>query len=122
MEYDIFISYRREGGKEIARIIKAELEKMGFSVFLDFDELNDGHFEKYIIQAIDSSSVFMLILSPNALDLCIDEDDWVRKEIEYAIKKDCHIVPINPDQKFNGYPNVLPETIQKNYLIIKYQI
>lgn len=113
MEYDIFISYRREGGKEIARIIKAELEKMGFSVFLDFDELNDGHFEKYIIRAIDSSSVFMLILSPNALDLCIDEDDWVRKEIEYAIKKDCHIVPINPDQKFNGYPNVLPETIQK---------
>lgn len=112
MEYDIFISYRREGGREIARVIKAELEKMGFSVFLDFDELNDGHFEKYIIQAIDSSSVFMLILSPNALDLCIDEGDWVRKEIEYAIKKNCHIVPINPDQKFVGYPNALPETIQ----------
>lgn len=113
MEYDIFISYRHEGGREIARVIKAELEKMGFSVFLDFDELNDGHFEKYIIQAIDSSSVFMLVLSPNALDLCIDEGDWVRKEIEYAIKRNCHIVPINPDQKFVGYPNALPETIQK---------
>lgn len=29
--YEIFISYRREGGAHYARILKAELEKRGFN-------------------------------------------------------------------------------------------
>lgn len=49
MHYDIFISYRRATGKNFARIIKPELEKRGFSVFLDFDELKDSVFDKRYI-------------------------------------------------------------------------
>ena len=35
MAYDIFISYRRDGGKELARPLKSELELRGYRVFLD---------------------------------------------------------------------------------------
>ncbi len=40
-EYDIFISYRRVGGKDNARLLKAELQSRNLKVFLDFDELRD---------------------------------------------------------------------------------
>ena len=111
MKYDIFISYRREGGKEIARIIKSHLDAHGFSAFLDFDELKDGVFDERIMNAIDEAPVFMFILSGHSLDRCVNEEDWVRKEIEYAVSKGKHIVPVNPDGEFKYLPDDLPETI-----------
>ena len=53
MKYDIFISYRRGGGKDIARMLKESLTSKGYNVFLDFDELKDGYFDEKIIHAID---------------------------------------------------------------------
>ena len=94
MKYDVFISYRREGGKEFARSIKAALELRGFSVFLDFDELKDGIFDNRILEAIEASPVFLFILSNGSLDRCANEDDWVRKEVEHAYSHGRHIIPI----------------------------
>lgn len=111
MKYDIFISYRREGGREIARTIKSYLDARHYSVFLDFDELKDGVFDERIINAIDNSKVFIFILSPNSLDRCVNDDDWVRKEIEYAASRNKHIIPVNPDGRFAGVPSGLPDTI-----------
>lgn len=111
--YDIFISYRREGGADKARILKTELEKRGFSVFLDFDELKDGFFDERIIHAIKSTPIFMILLSQNALDRCGEEGDWVCKEIEYAIKTERHIIPINPDRSFSYFPISTPPFIVK---------
>ena len=110
-KYDIFISYRREGGADKARVLKTELEKRGFSVFLDFDELKDGYFDERIMNAISSTPIFMILLSQNALDRCGEEGDWVYKEIEYAIKTNRHIIPINPDKTFNGFPISAPPFI-----------
>ncbi len=112
-KYDIFISYRREGGADKARVLKTELEKRGFSVFLDFDELKDGYFDERIMNAISSTPIFMILLSQNALDRCGEEGDWVYKEIEYAIKTNRHIIPINPDKTFNGFPISAPPFIVK---------
>ncbi len=65
-DYAIFISYRRIGGAENARILKAELEKRGYlnRVFMDYDELKDGKFDSRIMKAIKSAPVFVFILSP----------------------------------------------------------
>lgn len=114
MRYDVFISYRRKGGTEIARAIKAELERLGYSVFLDFDSIRDGNFSGRISEAIASSDIFLLVLSPDALDLCINENDWVRKEIECAIDKKCHIVPVNPDRRFIEFPSTLPDQLKQS--------
>lgn len=112
MHYDIFISYRRATGKNFARIIKPELEKRGFRVFLDFDELKDGVFDKRIMDAIKESPIFLMILSKGALDRCINEDDWVRAEILYASEQDRHIVPVEVDKSFREIPKELPEDVK----------
>lgn len=83
-KYDIFISYRREGGDKYARTIQQALEKQ-YRVFLDFDELKDGVFDQRILDAINESPVFLLILSKGALDRCVNEKDWVRQEILQAV-------------------------------------
>lgn len=63
MLYDIFISYRREGGKEWARSLKSELERRGYRVFLDFDELKDGVFDRRIMEAIDAAPIYNFIVT-----------------------------------------------------------
>lgn len=113
MVYDIFISYRREGGKELARSLKSELERRGYRVFLDFDELNDGIFDRRIMEAIDASPIFMVLLSPHALDRCVNVDDLVRREIEYALSHDRHMIPIDPNASFSGFPPGTPEALKK---------
>ena len=57
IKYDIFISYRREGGLDYARPLKLELEKHGYNVFLDFDELKDGCFNEKIKTAQPTNPV-----------------------------------------------------------------
>ena len=112
MHYDIFISYRRATGKNFARIIKPELEKRGFRVFLDFDELKDGVFDKRIMDAIKDSPIFLMILSKGALDRCVNEGDWVREEILYASEHDKHIVPVEVDKSFREIPEEVPQDVR----------
>lgn len=113
MSYDVFISYRRVGGANYARILKPELEKRGYRVFLDYDELKDGRFDRRIMEAIDSAPIFIFILSPGSLDRCINEDDWVRQEILYALQHERNIIPVNFDGLFNGFPSGIPAAISE---------
>ena len=112
MAYDIFISYSREDGKEIARQLQLKLQVLGYKAFLDVEELKDGVFDKRIIDAIESSKVFLAVLTPRYLSRCAYEDDWVRKEIECASKNNIHIVPINLDKKFTEFPDDCPFSIR----------
>ncbi len=109
MPYDIFISSRTGSGKEIARLLKEALVGKGYKVFLAFDEQNDGN---QIFKAIDEAPVFMIILTEHALDRCADENDWVRKEIEYALLKNKNIIPVNPDKQFRSFPEEIPEMVK----------
>ncbi len=112
--YDIFISYRRHGGAEYARPLKSELEQRGYSVFLDYDELKDGVFDKRIMDAIEQAPIFVFMLSAHSLDRCVNDDDWVRKEIEFAVSKNRHIVPVNPNKEFDGFPDNVPEQVKQS--------
>ena len=112
-KYDVFISYRRVGGKEKARPLKSELEKRGYKVFLDFDDLKDSVFDKRIMDAIDEAPIFLIILSEHSLDRCKNDEDWVRKEIEYADMKNKHFIPVNPDREFKGFPDGTPESVRQ---------
>ena len=112
-KYDIFISYRRDGGAQYARILQLELEKRGYKVFLDYEELTDGVFGDNIKEAIREAPVFMMVLSAHYLDRCKNEGDWVREEIMLAIKQQKHFIPINPDNSFDGIPADIPEEIKQ---------
>lgn len=108
-EYDVFISYRRVGGEQTAKIVKDELTKRGYNVFFDLESLRSGNFNTKLYSVIEKSKDFILILAPESLDRCTDEDDWVRLEIECALKNDINIVPIL--LKGFSFPKELPESI-----------
>lgn len=112
-KYDIFISYRRDGGAQYARILQLELEKRGYKVFLDYEELTDGVFGDNIKEAIREAPIFMMVLSPHYLDRCKNEGDWVREEIMLAIEQKKHFIPINPDNSFDGIPTDIPVAIKQ---------
>ena len=112
-KYDIFISYRRTGGAQYARILQLMLAQRGYKVFLDYDELTDGKFGEHIQEAIKSAPIFMLVLSKESLERCKNEGDWVRREIHLAISLNKHIIPVNPDNTFDGIPEDIPEDIKE---------
>lgn len=108
--YDVFISYRRDGGFETARLIYEHFTNaMGLKVFFDLEELRSGKFNIKLYNAIDESENFILVLPRNALDRCNNEDDWLRLEIVHAINKDKNIIPL----MLNGFvwPDSLPECL-----------
>lgn len=112
MNYDVFISYRRKDAAEYARQIQLKLENYGYTVFLDHDELKDGRFDQRIIDAIEGSKVFIALLTPLYMSRCADVEDWVRKEIECAVKNNLHIVPINIDRQFCDFPADCPASLR----------
>ncbi len=112
-KYDIFISYRRLGGAQYARILQLMLSLRGYKVFLDYDELTDGKFGVHIQKAIKEAPIFMLVLSKEALVRCKNEGDWIRREIQLAISEGKHIIPVNPDNSFDGIPTNIPDNIKE---------
>ena len=120
MKYDIFISYRRDGGAQYARILQLMLIKRGYKVFLDYDELTDGKFRDKIQTAIMDAPVFMLVLSKGSMERCVNEDDWVRREITLAMELNKHIVPINPDGGFDGFPQNMPKELKEMIAGLQY--
>ena len=113
-KYDIFISYRRDGGAQYARILQLMLIQRGYKVFLDYDELTDGIFSDKIKAAIKDAPVFMLVLSKGSMQRCANDGDWVRQEITLAVEQNKHIVPVNPDNGFDGFPEGMPEKLQES--------
>ncbi len=93
-KYDIFISYRREGGLEMAYSIYQSLLNSGYSVFIDLEQLNSGQFNKKLLNVIENCKDFIMVLPPKALERCTDEEDWVRKELEHALLHQKNIIPI----------------------------
>ena len=117
MKYDVFISYRRDGGDSFAMILKNELKERGLRVFHDIESLRSGDFNKQLYKEIEASHKVVLVLPPNALDRCInDPDDWVRLEIEHAIHCGKDIIPIMLRGFF--FPENLPAPLNN---IVKYQ-
>ena len=89
-----FLSYRRESGAETARLIRAELMARGLKSFLDVDDLGAHHFDESLLRRIEEAAHFILVLSPGALDRCVNEGDWLRREISHAIATSRNVVPV----------------------------
>lgn len=109
--YDLFISYRRDNGFEMARLLYEHFKTMGLNPFFDLEELRSGQFNVKLYKAIENSANFLLVLPPKSLDRCVNEDDWLRLEVEHAIEKDKNIVPL----MMNGFTwsASLPASMEK---------
>ena len=111
IKYDVFISYRRDGGEYTAKILRDRLQELGYATFFDVESLRSGDFNTRLYSVIDECRDFILVLSPGALDRCRNEDDWVRREVEFALERGKNIVPVM--LRGFAFPDDLPETIQQ---------
>ena len=110
MSEQIFVSYRRDGGDVTAKLISESLKNRGYTVFYDHDSISGGYFDQRIFEAIKKCNDFVLVLPKNSLDRCVNEDDWVRQEIAYALAHKKNIIPVMlPDFTF---PSNLPDDIK----------
>ena len=113
-KYDVFISYRREGGYETAKHLSDLLRRDGYKVSFDIDTLRSGDFDIQLYERIDSCRDFILILDKHSFDRTVieknpREKDWLRCELAYALYKNKNVVPIF----LTGFtfPNELPNDI-----------
>lgn len=122
-KYNIFISYRRDGGQSTAKMLYDKLNNLGYKVFFDVESLLSGNFNTALYSVIDECKDFLLILSPGALDRCENENDWIRLEIEHALEQGLNIIPIM--LRGFSFPENLPPSIDdiryKNGIESNYQ-
>lgn len=90
----VFISYRRSTSKHLARSIFMDLREHGWDAFFDVNTIDSGAFDHIILNQIGARAHFVLVLSPGTLERCGHEDDWLRREIEEAIRLKRNVVPI----------------------------
>ena len=109
-KYDIFISYRRDDGAYTAKAIFDSLRDRGYRVFLDIETLRSSAFNLNLYNAIDECQDFIIILSPHSLDRCVNENDWVRRELEYALSHNKNVIPVF--LRGFEFPDVLPEPLE----------
>jgi hypothetical protein len=94
MSYDVFISYRRDSSASQARLIRSELTNRNYKVFLDVADLDRGYFDETLLTTIAETPSFLLMLAPGSLDQCVNENDWLRRELGQAIATKRTIIPI----------------------------
>ncbi|XP_053690343.1 NAD(+) hydrolase sarm1 isoform X3 [Sabethes cyaneus] len=111
---DVFVSYRRSNGSQLASLLKVHLELRGFSVFIDVERLEAGKFDNNLLQSIRHAKHFLLVLTQDALERCVDDvegKDWVHREIVAALNSDCNIIPIIDNFQWPE-PERLPEDMR----------
>lgn len=118
---DVFISYRRNGGATVARLLCDVLNQRNISTFFDKESLGEGDFDNAIEKNLHAARNFILIVSPGLFDRGITasgqydnhltESDWVYREIRIALETGKPIIPIfvNGEQSF---PTFLPPGIE----------
>ena len=94
MNKKIFLSYRRELSKYEARSVYQHLRSEGYDVFMDVESIDSGEFAAIILNQIAARPHFLIILTPGALARTKDRNDWLRREIEFALEQKRNIVPV----------------------------
>ncbi|KAF6774294.1 hypothetical protein AHF37_07101 [Paragonimus kellicotti] len=111
---DVFISYRRSTGSQLASLLKVHLQQRGYRVFLDIERLTAGKFNESLLHSISSSNNFLLVLTPNALDRCLNDTglaDWIHRETVWALRSNCNVIPVTDSFEWPSV-DLLPEDMR----------
>jgi len=112
----LFISYRRSASSGHAgRLYDRLIPEYGEdNVFLDVEQIPPGEtFSTYLLSKIDACDVFLLMLGDGTLDRCKDPEDWVRREIAYALQRpEIIFIPVLQDGFKMPPPHTLPGDIR----------
>ncbi|MEP7289874.1 MAG: TIR domain-containing protein [Chloroflexota bacterium] len=112
MNNSVFISYRRSVSAFIARAVFQDLRASNIDVFMDVESIDAGQFDRIILNQIAARPYFVLILTPGTLDRCVNSEDWLRREIEEALRLKRMIIPlVTPEFKFDDAQKFLNPTL-----------
>jgi hypothetical protein len=89
----VFISYRRTNAAWALAVFQY-LTQQGYDVFIDYNGIASGDFERVILDNIAARAHFLLLLTPSALEHCNEPNDWLRREIEAALASKRNIIPL----------------------------
>lgn len=119
MVYDVFISYRREDGKNAASQLHEFLKEMGIKVFFDTESIVDGHrWTTQIRDKLIAATHYILVGTKSAFEFRAGED-WVREEIKLALAqydeetKNRTITVWIPEGNVLPDKNTLPEEVRE---------
>jgi hypothetical protein len=124
MTTGIFISYRREDAAHAAGRLVDRLEKtyQRDQIFMDIDNIEPGvDFAKALSEKVQGCDVLLAIIGPNWLDVTDDDGhrrldsprDFVRIEIETALKRDVRVIPVLVDGAPMPREQQLPEPLRE---------
>jgi hypothetical protein len=94
MRKDVFISYRREGGEHLALRVSNALKERRLSVFMDRMIPKGREFNETLLEEIKKAANIVVIVTHGCFNRCNDDDDWLRREIRYALEHNKNIVPL----------------------------
>ncbi len=109
--YDVFISYRRDGGDTLAQLIYDRLTERGYRVFLDIESLRSGKFNEKLLEVISQCKDLVVILPPGALERCREEGDWLYLELSHALAERKNVVPVM--MKGFAWPEDMPAGLEE---------
>lgn len=93
-DFDIFISYRRDKGAEVARVLAEKLKSRGYRVFLDVDGLGSGEWNRQLSERIAECPDFIAVVTDGFFVRCDNSDDVVRQEIAHALARNSTVIPL----------------------------
>jgi hypothetical protein len=123
MSPKVFLSYRRGDSADVTgRIDDHVVKAFGrYNVFKDVDSIPVGiDFRKVLSEAIGQCDVLLVIIGPKWLDAADesgkrrleDESDYVRVEVETALRRKIRVVPLLLGDTPMVKPEELPDTIR----------
>ncbi|MEM7428069.1 MAG: toll/interleukin-1 receptor domain-containing protein, partial [Pseudomonadota bacterium] len=118
----IFISYRREEDEFYAHTLYRELLETfdKEDVFMDVDNIPIGHdFVKVLNDALAQSDIMLVVIGRRWLKTkrggkrrINDPEDFVRMEIEAALQRNIHVIPVIQREGTLPAPEDLPESLK----------
>ena len=120
-EYEIFISYRRNGGDLLAKLLYETLRNRKYSVFFDHESLSSGVFGEKILATIKNARDVIVVLTRECLSRCKSENDWMYKEIRQAIQAQKNITLVFSEDFVMPSPQEMAQYPQEIQMLLTYQ-
>src|SRR5690349_21478922 len=95
----LFISYRRKTWPFTQRLAEDLGELIDGEVFVDYSGIDETDFESSILRNLRESDAVLVVVSEDTFSSVRihREDDWVRREIAYAIQLNKPIILVRID-------------------------
>lgn len=92
--YDVFLSYCREDGATIARLLADKMTTAGFRVFFDIEELGSGSWSQELELRISECPDFVVVLTAAYIGRLRSQGSVIQREVAAALQHGRNIVPV----------------------------